>query len=85
MKFDLNKLYATLCELKCKVTFFEIQLSMFPQVKVWNSLSGFCFVTFPEHCGEITGVKVTQNGKSVLSSSLDGTVRAFDLTRFDTY
>ncbi|XP_005103088.1 periodic tryptophan protein 2 homolog [Aplysia californica] len=55
------------------------------KVKVWNSFSGFCFVTFTEHVGEVTGVKVTQNGKSVLSSSMDGTVRAFDLTRYRNY
>uniref|UniRef100_A0A0B7A3F6 Small-subunit processome Utp12 domain-containing protein n=1 Tax=Arion vulgaris TaxID=1028688 RepID=A0A0B7A3F6_9EUPU len=55
------------------------------KVKVWNSMTGFCFVTFSEHAGEITGVKVTQNGKSVMSSSLDGTVRAFDLTRYRNY
>jgi len=50
-------------------------------VKVWNSSNGFCFVTFTEHTGGITGVTFTKNGKSIVSSSLDGTVRAFDLHR----
>lgn len=51
------------------------------QVKLWNTSSGFCFVTFNEHLGGVTGVTFTQNGQVVLSSSLDGTVRAFDLNR----
>ena len=52
------------------------------QVKVWDTSSGFCFVTFNEHLGGITGVTFNQNGQVVLSSSLDGTVRAFDLNRY---
>ena len=55
---------------------------MFLQVKVWNTSSGFCFVTFTEHLGGITGVVFNQNGQVVLSSSLDGSVRAFDLNRY---
>ena len=51
-------------------------------MKLWNTLSGFCFVTFHEHSGGITGVVFTPNGQAVLSSSLDGTVRAFDLNRY---
>jgi WD40 repeat protein len=52
------------------------------QVKVWNTTSGFCFVTFHEHTAGVTGVSFTSNGQVILSSSLDGTVRAFDLNRF---
>ncbi|CDW57176.1 periodic tryptophan protein 2 [Trichuris trichiura] len=55
------------------------------KVKVWNVDSGFCFVTFDEHKGDVTGVAWTQAGKSVLSSSLDGTVRAFDLKRYRNF
>lgn len=51
------------------------------QVKAWNTNSGFCFVTFNEHLGGITGVTFNQNGQVIFSSSLDGTVRAFDLNR----
>ncbi|KAF6032206.1 PWP2 [Bugula neritina] len=54
-------------------------------VKVWNSSNGFCFVTFTEHTGGITGVTFTKNGKSIVSSSLDGTVRAFDLHRYRNF
>ena len=48
---------------------------------MWNTLSGFCFVTFTEHIAGITGVTFNQNGQVVISASLDGTVRAFDLNR----
>ena len=55
------------------------------KVKVWNTLSGFCFITFGEHMAGITGVTFSQNGQALLSSSLDGTVRAFDLNRYRNF
>lgn len=51
------------------------------QVKVWNTLSGFCFVTFTEHSSGVTGVTFTTTGYVIVTSSMDGTVRAFDLHR----
>ena len=47
-------------------------------------MSGFCFVTFSEHTCSVTGVIFTPNSQVVLSCSLDGTVRAFDLKRYKT-
>lgn len=57
------------------------------KVKVWNVLSGFCVVTFKEHIAPVTGVKFIGQGqgKAVLSSSLDGTVRAHDLLRYKNF
>ena len=55
------------------------------KVKLWNTSSGFCFVTFTEHESSVTGVCFTPNGKVVLSASLDGTVRAFDLARYRNF
>jgi len=55
------------------------------KVKVWNTISGFCFVTFHEHTASVTGVVFNQNNKVVLSSSLDGTIRAFDMTRYRNF
>ncbi len=52
------------------------------KVKLWNASSGFCFVTFAEHTASVTAVAFTTNGSAVLSSSLDGTVRARDLVRY---
>lgn len=51
------------------------------QVKVWNATSGLCFVTFSEHVSSVSGVAFTSSGMVVVSASLDGTVRAFDLHR----
>lgn len=57
------------------------EISCFPQVKVWNSTSGLCFVTFTEHVSSVTSVAFTSSGFVAVSASLDGTVRAFDLHR----
>ena len=52
------------------------------KVKLWDTVSGFCFVTFHKHTAAVTGVTFGNSGQFVLSSSLDGTVRAFDLNRY---
>ena len=51
------------------------------KVKLWNTSSGFCFVTFSEHSSAVSDVVFSASGKVVVSASLDGTVRAFDLHR----
>lgn len=48
---------------------------------MWNTLSGFCFITFTEHSSGVTGVTFTTTGYVIVTSSMDGTVRAFDLHR----
>eukprot|EP00051_Salpingoeca_urceolata_P015317 m.198012 g.198012 ORF g.198012 m.198012 type:complete len:909 (+) comp18362_c0_seq2:64-2790(+) len=55
------------------------------KVKLWNTSSGFCYVTFKEHSAAVTGVAFAQSGLAVVSSSLDGTVRAFDLVRYRNF
>ena len=40
-------------------------------------------MTFHEHTGGVTGVEYTQTGQVICSASIDGTVRAFDLIRFE--
>lgn len=52
------------------------------KVKLWNTQSGFCFVTFSDHTSGVTAVQFSRNKKFLVSCSLDGTVRAFDLTRY---
>ena len=52
------------------------------KVKLWNTSSGFCFVTFSDHTSPVTAVTFAPSGKVVLSGSLDGTVRAYDLHRW---
>ncbi|XP_061483500.1 periodic tryptophan protein 2 homolog [Rhineura floridana] len=55
------------------------------KVKVWNTSSGFCFVTFTEHTSSISAVTFTTSGYVILTASLDGTVRAFDLHRYRNF
>nr|XP_031316555.1 periodic tryptophan protein 2 homolog isoform X1 [Camelus dromedarius] len=55
------------------------------KVKVWNTLSGFCFITFTEHSSGVTGVTFTSTGYVIVTSSMDGTVRAFDLHRYRNF
>uniref|UniRef100_A0A673A4F7 Periodic tryptophan protein 2 homolog n=1 Tax=Sphaeramia orbicularis TaxID=375764 RepID=A0A673A4F7_9TELE len=55
------------------------------KVKVWNTNSGLCFVTFTEHTSSITNVTFTSSGFVIVTASLDGTVRAFDLHRYRNF
>lgn len=55
------------------------------QVKVWNVQSGSCFVTFSEHTSPVTAVTFLPSGSVIISASLDGTVRAFDLVRYRNF
>nr|XP_020470918.1 periodic tryptophan protein 2 homolog [Monopterus albus] len=55
------------------------------KVKVWNTNSGLCFVTFTEHTSSIANVTFTSSGFVIVSASLDGTVRAFDLHRYRNF
>ncbi|KAI8618505.1 putative WD repeat protein [Chytriomyces sp. MP71] len=56
------------------------------KVKLWNTQTGFCFVTFPEHSASIQAVEFSKRKANVVfSASLDGTVRAFDLVRYRNF
>lgn len=55
------------------------------KLKLWNVSNGFCIVTFSEHNGPIAEVVFSQNKKVLVSASLDGTVRAFDIIRYRNF
>ncbi|KZS87249.1 WD40 repeat-like protein, partial [Sistotremastrum niveocremeum HHB9708] len=55
------------------------------KVKLWNTTSGFCFVTFSEHTSSVSCVEFAKQGQVLFSASLDGTVRAFDLVRYRNF
>lgn len=55
------------------------------KLKLWDTNSGFCYVTFTEHVAPVTAVQFAPSGQAVLSASLDGTVRAFDLNRYKNF
>lgn len=53
-------------------------------IKVWDTQSGFCIITFTQHTAEVTALKFS--ARNVLfSASLDGSVRAFDLKRYRNF
>lgn len=55
------------------------------KVKLWNTMNGFCSITFQEHTSTIRGVIFSHNRKFIVSASLDGTVRAYDLARYRNF
>jgi len=55
------------------------------KVKVWHTSTGFCFITFMEHTAAVRAVEFMNKGNAVVSASLDGTVRAFDLVRYRNF
>lgn len=55
------------------------------KVKLFNSQSGLCFVTFAEHTAPVSALCFTQQGNAVISASKDGSVRAFDMLRYRNF
>jgi len=55
------------------------------KVKLWNTLSGFCTLTFHEHSSSISDILFSHNRKFIASASLDGTIRAYDLARYRNF
>ncbi|CAL5327694.1 unnamed protein product [Camellia sinensis] len=55
------------------------------KIKVWTVSSGFCFVTFSEHTSAVTALHFMASNHVLLSASLDGTVRAWDLFRYRNF
>ncbi len=56
------------------------------RIKVWNTSNASCIITFKEHKSKVTEIKYAPNKPSVLvSASLDGTVRAYDLIKYRNF
>ena len=55
------------------------------KVKLWHSLSGFCFATLADHTSSVEAVQFTPQGNAILSASMDGSVRAYDLLRYRNF
>lgn len=52
------------------------------KVKIWDTASGFNYVTFTEHSAAVNALVFVPGGNAVLSASSDGSVRAYDLIRY---
>lgn len=58
------------------------------KIKVWSGLTGEAVASFgDEHKGPIKSIKFVPNksGKVIISASLDGTLRAYDLNKFKNF
>jgi periodic tryptophan protein 2 len=55
------------------------------KVKLWHSVSGFCFVTLTDHTSSIEAVAFTPQGNAVISASTDGSVRAYELLKYKNF
>lgn len=55
------------------------------KVKIWDTNSCLCLMTFNEHTNSITDVAFSSNNQFVITSSNDGTLRAFDLLRYRNF
>ncbi|CAE7526334.1 PWP2 [Symbiodinium sp. KB8] len=59
------------------------------KIKLWSAKSGFCYVTFSDHRAPVTGLTFIGGrggrAQAVLSSCLDGTVKAYDLARYRNF
>ncbi|KAK8793424.1 hypothetical protein WA158_004783 [Blastocystis sp. Blastoise] len=55
------------------------------KVKLWNTNTGYCYITFKDHTASVTGVCFVKSGHALVTCSLDGTVRAFDLIRYRNF
>ena len=56
------------------------------RIKIFDISSSNCLITFTEHTSKITGLQYALNKSNLLiSSSLDGTIRAYDLIKYKNF
>ena len=56
------------------------------RIKIFDLSSSNCLITFTDHTAKITGLQYALNKSNLLiSSSLDGTVRAYDLIKYKNF
>nr|XP_016492993.1 PREDICTED: angio-associated migratory cell protein-like [Nicotiana tabacum] len=53
------------------------------KVRIWDSRSGECVRTFNGHTGAIQSIAASSNGEYLVSASMDGTARVFEITDFN--
>ena len=56
------------------------------KIKLWDTVSGHCIVTFADHASGVTAIEHPRMKRNVFfTASLDGTVRAYDLVRYRNF
>lgn len=54
-------------------------------IKLWRSENGLCFASFDEHEAPISDIAFLPKGNAIISASLDGSLRAFDLVKYRAF
>lgn len=52
------------------------------KVRIWDSLSGDCVKTFRGHTDAVQSLAISPDGNHLVSVSLDGTARVFEINEF---
>ena len=52
------------------------------KVKIWDTLSGDCVRTFSGHSDVIQSLALSADGEFLVSASIDGTARVFEIAEF---
>ena len=55
------------------------------KLRLFDAFSNFCFQTFSEHQSKITDLSFSPKKDTLVSCSLDGTVRAYDTLRYRNF
>lgn len=56
------------------------------KIKLWTTKNHLSFVTFSDHTSKVTDLKfIPKKNNTLLSASLDGTVRAYDLVKYRNF
>jgi periodic tryptophan protein 2 len=56
------------------------------KIKLWTTKNHLSFVTFADHTSKVTELKfIPKKNNTLLSASLDGTVRAYDLVKYRNF
>lgn len=55
------------------------------KIRLFDSKSNFCFQTFSDHNNKITDLKFSSKLNTLISCSLDGTIRAYDTLRYRNF
>ncbi|KAJ1606530.1 WD repeat-containing protein [Cryptosporidium canis] len=55
------------------------------KIKLWDISSGYNFATFSDHISQISKVIFNPQGNAVISASLDGSIRAYDIMRYRNF
>ena len=55
------------------------------KIRLFDTNSYFCYQTFSEHISKVTDLKFSTKLNTLVSCSLDGTIRAYDTLRYRNF